>query len=163
MPTMLKTVLALCVGAGGLLLAAEEQPAKKGEKAAATPLEGTYTIVSGAENGKAVPADRIKGSIVRFTGDTIVGTDKDKKEFFAAKFTLDTSKKPWVIQMKSTAPKEAEATGLIKKDGDTVTLVYALPGGDAPKEFTTKDRQLMFEMKAVKSAAPKDSKAADKK
>lgn len=110
-------------------------------------LEGGYTIVSGEKAGKAIPENEIKGSIVRFTGDKILGTDKDKKEFFSADYTLDTSKTPWVITMTSKQPKEAKTTGLIKKDGDTVTVIYALPGGDAPKDFKTKDNQQLFVLK----------------
>lgn len=120
---------------------------KADEKKAAVSLEGGYTIVSGENGGKAIPEADIKGSVVRFTGDKIVGTDKDKKEFFASDYTLDTSKTPWVITMKSTQPKEATATGLIKKDGDTITIIYALPGGEAPKEFKTKEKQNLFVLK----------------
>ena len=29
-------------------------------------------------------------------------------------------------------------------------LIYALPDGDLPKEFKTKDKQLLFVMKSVK-------------
>lgn len=120
---------------------------KTDEKKAAASLEGGYTIVSGEEAGKAIPEDRIKGSIVRFTGDKILGTDKDKKEFFSATFTLDTSKTPWVIEMTSKQPKEAKTTGLVKKEGDTITIVYALPGSEAPKEFKTKEGQQLFVLK----------------
>lgn len=123
-------------------------------------LSGTYTIVSGEEEGKAVPNDRLDGSVVVFTETTIMGTDKAKKEFFAATYTLDTGKTPWVINMTSTAPakdkkdtddkKAAEklsTTGLIKVDGDTVTIIYALPGGKSPTEFKTGDKQQLFVMK----------------
>lgn len=120
---------------------------KVDEKKAAVSLEGGYTIVSGEHDGKAIPEAEIKGSVVRFTGDKIVGTDKDKKEFFASNYTLDTTKTPWVITMKSTQPKEATAVGLIKKDGDTITIIYALPGGEAPKEFKTKEKQNLFVLK----------------
>lgn len=120
---------------------------KVDEKKATVSLEGGYTIVSGESDGKAIPEAEIKGSVVRFTGDKIVGTDKDKKEFFASSYTLDTTKNPWVINMKSTQPKEATATGLIKKDGDTITIIYALPGGEAPKEFKTKEKQNLFVLK----------------
>jgi uncharacterized protein (TIGR03067 family) len=121
------------------------------EKAAAKSLEGGYTIVSGEKDGKPIPDERIKGSLVRFTADKIAGTDKDKKEFFLASYTLDSSKKPWVIQMKSTSPKVAEATGLVKKEGDTLTIIYALPGAEAPKEFKTGPNQHLFVLKALKS------------
>lgn len=114
------------------------------------PLEGGYTIVSGEKAGKAIPEGEIKGAIVKFTGDKILGTDKDKKEFFSATFTLDTSKAPWAIEMTSKNPKdgkEAKASGLIKKEGDTVTVIYALPGGEAPKDFKTKENQQLFVLK----------------
>jgi len=130
----------LALGAGVTARAEEEDKAAKS-------LEGGYTLVSGEKDGKPIPEERIKGGIVRFTGDKITGTDKDKKEFFAANYTLDTAKKPWVIQMKSTSPKEADATGLVKKEGDTITIIYALPGGEAPKEFKTGAKQHMFVLK----------------
>ncbi|MDB5308449.1 MAG: hypothetical protein JWO38_2651 [Gemmataceae bacterium] len=120
------------------------------EKKAVAKLEGGYTIVSGEEDGKPVPAEHIKGGVVRFTRDEIVSTDKEKKEVFAAKYTLDTSKKPWVINMKSTKPKEGDATGLIKKDGDTLTIIYSLPGAPVPAEFKTKEKgQHLFVLKRL--------------
>lgn len=122
---------------------------KKDENKAASTLEGGYTLVSGEKDGKVIPPERIKGSIVKFTGKVIVGTDKDKKEFFASTYTLDTSKKPWVITMKSTSPKEATAMGIIKKDGDTLTIAYALPGTATPTEFKTKENQHLFVLKAM--------------
>jgi uncharacterized protein (TIGR03067 family) len=130
---------ALLAAAAVVTSAVADDKAGKGTK-----LDGGYTIVSGEENGKALPADHIKGSVVMFAGNRITGTDKDKKEFFAATYTLDATKTPHVIRMKSTSPKEAEATGLVKKDGDTVTLIYSLPGTPAPTEFKTKQGQLMF-------------------
>ena len=39
------------------------------------------------------------------------------------------------------------AKGLIEKKGDTVKLIYALPGGETPTEFKTKEKQLMFVLK----------------
>jgi len=149
----LLSVAVLCCGVA-LLSAPVAGQGQKGKKAEAK-LEGSYTVVSGEENGKAVPAEKVKGSVVRFTSDTILGTDKDKKEFFSAKYTLDTARTPWTIRMTSTAPKEAEAVGLIKKEGDTVTLIYALPGAPAPTEFKTKDRQNMFVLKGMDAGEKK--------
>jgi uncharacterized protein (TIGR03067 family) len=161
MTVVSKVAAALLVGSAAGLLAAKPPPPTEGrvpeekapaqkEKAAAPKLEGTYTVVSGEKDGMPVPADRIKGSIVVFTSDKIVGTDKDKKEFFAANYTLDAAKTPWVIRMKSTSPKEAEAAGVVKKEGDTVTIAYGAPGGDAPTEFKTKENQHLFVLKATK-------------
>ncbi len=127
---------------------AAQKPPSTPEKQTAASLEGGYVIVSGEKDGKPIPEAEIAGSIVKFTGDSILGTDKDKKEFFSATYSLDTSKTPWVITMKGKEPKEMTATGLIKKEGDTVTLIYALPGGEAPKEFMTREKQHLFVLKS---------------
>lgn len=116
-------------------------------KAAAAPLAGGYTIVKGESDGKPIPDDRIAGALVKFTADEVIGTDKEKKHLFASKYTLDTTGEPWKIMMKSTTPKESEAVGLVKKDGDTIVLIYALPGGKPPTEFKTQEKQNMFWMK----------------
>jgi len=168
MPKSIFGAALLLAGTGTLLFAADPPSAlpegkTPAEKAAVSPLEGGYTIVSGEKDGKPIPEERIKGSIVRFTGDRIVGTDKDKKEFFAATYTLDTSKKPWAIKMKSVSPKEAEAVGLVKKDGNTVTIVYSLPDAAAPVEFRTQKHQHLFVMKALKPETPKGEEKLPKK
>jgi uncharacterized protein (TIGR03067 family) len=148
--------LALSVAAAS---PADKPPAD--EKTPAAALEGGYTIVSGERDGKPIPDAEIKGALVRFTGGKVVGTDKDRKEFFAASYTVDTTKKPWKIDMKTVpakggaGPKEPRtATGLVKKEGDTLTLIYALPGGDAPTEFKTKAKQQMFVLKSSAEAVP---------
>ncbi|MBX9622273.1 MAG: TIGR03067 domain-containing protein [Gemmataceae bacterium] len=125
-------------------------------------LEGGYTIVSGESDGKPIPAARIKGTTTRFTKDRIVTTDKDKKEVYVATYTLDDSKKPCVITMKSVVPKgDVEAKGLIKKEGDTVMLIYALPGGKMPDDFKTEDKQNMFVLKNL-NKGEKGAKSADR-
>jgi uncharacterized protein (TIGR03067 family) len=110
-------------------------------------LNGTYTITAGEEDGKPIPAARFEGAVVIFTDDTVAGTDKEKKEIFSSKYKLDAAKKPWAIHMKTKEPKEAESQGLVKMEGDTVTIIYAKPGGEKPTEFKTKENQHMFVMK----------------
>ena len=118
--------IATCVGVCLLplaLLAAEENKADR------LNLDGTYKIVSGEKDGKPEPKDRIEGRIVVIKGNRITGTDKDKKEFFACTFKVDTSKKPFALTMTSAAPKKGEvARGVIEQDGDTVRLCYGIPG-----------------------------------
>jgi len=116
------------------------------------PLEGTYTIVSGEKNGQAIPADHFKNSVVRITGDVMTGTDREKKEFFACTYVLLNKREPWSLDMKSTSPKEGiDAFGLVKKDGDSLTIIYSLPGGEKPTEFKTKDNQHLFVLKATQA------------
>jgi uncharacterized protein (TIGR03067 family) len=118
------------------------------DKTRAGKLDGTYTVVSGEHAGKAIPEAEIQGSVVTFTGDRIVGTDKDRKEFFAATYMVDTTAKPMKIVMTSTAPKAGEkAAGIIQVEGDTIKLAYNLPGGEAPTDFKTGAKQHMFVLK----------------
>jgi uncharacterized protein (TIGR03067 family) len=145
---------------------------KAGERIAPGPLDGAYTIVSGERDGTAIPEAELKGGTFRFALGTAVGKDKDNKEFFAAAFSLDTDKKPWALTLKSVAPQKATDTGsapakpgamsgLAKKDGDTVTFVYARPGGKAPTEFKTKQGQQMYVLRRF-SAEPADPNKFEK-
>lgn len=147
MRTITRYFGAAVVGLYVLAVTAQDRP---GEKPGAPKLEGTYTIVSGEEGGMPIPPERIKDSVVKFMADKIIGTDKDRKEFFAATYKIDTSKVPYRIKMKSTTPKEAETTGLIEKKAETVRIIYALPGGEEPTEFRTREKQQMFELKPMK-------------
>lgn len=119
------------------------------------PFEGTFTVVSGEKNGEAVPADRLGENRVRISRDLIVGTDKDKKELFAASYTVDAMEKdqPTRLKMVSKLPKQLEpVVGLIQVEGDTVKIVYNLPGKPAPKEFKTAEGQHMFVLKRLAEA-----------
>lgn len=160
--------LCVCALTLGLLapafVSAQQPPTRDGGKVApkdkAGKLEGSYTIVSGERAGKALPKADFDGSTVTFTDKKVMGTDKSKSEFFSASYTVDKSKTPWVISMtdakamghdgdkeKYKKDQGASATGLIKQDGDTVTLVYALPGGKAPTDFKAGENQQLFVLK----------------
>jgi len=152
--------LTLTLGFAALLaispLARGDEPKKINASGAPSELIGGYTIVAGERFGQKIPAERIEGITVRFAEDGIVVLDKEKKEVYAQTYTIDDSRKPWSITMTSkitpyTKDKEEHvARGLIEKQGDTVRLIYALPGGEAPTRFKTKDKQLMFEMVNMK-------------
>lgn len=146
------------------------------ERMAKLELKGGYTLVKGERDGAPIPAERIKGAIAKFTGDEVRVTDKDKKDLYIAKYKLDTSKEPWKIYMTTVAKKDLDTgrtekprskegaegdsvstTGLIKKEGDTIVLIYALPGGKAPTGFKTKegDKTLLFYLKNYKQDGKK--------
>jgi uncharacterized protein (TIGR03067 family) len=113
-------------------------------------LVGRYQIVSGEKFGLEEPKERIERTTVNLSRDRVVVSDKDQKEVYAATYTLDTKTKPWKITMVSKLPdSEQTAVGLIEKQGKTVRLIYALPGGTTPTEFRTQDKQLMFTMTEV--------------
>ncbi len=62
--------------AGCFAIAGADDP----NKPAKNELDGLYTITAGEKDGKEIPAEKLKGSIIRFDGDKVMGTDKDKKE-----------------------------------------------------------------------------------
>jgi uncharacterized protein (TIGR03067 family) len=134
-----------------VLIAAQalETSSRTGKALSPADLVGGYTIVAGEKFGIKDTEDRVKGSTVRFTEDRIVVTDKEKKEVYGATYTLEPCDKGCRIVMTSKlAENEGQvARGLIEKDGDALRLIYALPGGEEPTEFKTRDRQLMFEMR----------------
>ena len=165
--TTLTLGLAALLSLGSLAFATDDddKPKVKNDAHAPESLIGAYTVESGEKFGEKEPKERIEGTTVRFAEDAIVVLDKDKKEVYAQTYKIDSSKMPWTIVMKSkitpyTKGKDEEtvAKGLIEKDGDTVKLIYALPGGETPTEFKTKEKQLMFVMKNENKTTKKDEK-----
>ncbi len=57
-------------------------------------LVGRYVIVSGEQDGAKEPEERIKGTVVTFTKDSVVVADKDKKELYSATYKLDSDEEP---------------------------------------------------------------------
>lgn len=147
------TLVAGLVGCLLLGLQADGSSSKSGAKLTPADLVGGYTIVGGEKFGLKEPEERVKGSTVRFTEDRVVVTDKDKKEVYGATYILEPSARGARIVMTSKLGSEEGqvARGLIQKDGETIRLIYALPGAPEPTEFKTKDRQLMFELRNTNS------------
>ena len=112
-------------------------------------LIGRYNIVDGEKEGAKEPKDRFDGIAVTFTKDTVVVADKEKKEIYSASYKLNSTTNPCDITMTSRVKDSAGevARGLIQKEGDTVKLIYALPSGEVPTKFQTKEKQLYFVMK----------------
>ena len=118
-------------------------------------MEGQHTIVAMAQDGMPVDAANfanLKGGSFRFTNDKLVGTNTNGNEFFNATYTIDSSKTPCTIDMKPTtgAFKDKELQGLIERKDNTINLIFALPGGERPTEFKTKENQVMYTLQAGK-------------
>jgi uncharacterized protein (TIGR03067 family) len=138
----------------GAVQQAGSTPKEKDADETTTPasLVGRYVITSGEKEGVEEPEERIKGTIVTFTKEKVIVADKDKKEIYSATYKIDTTTTPAQITMTSRVKDSAGevARGLIQKDKDddkVVRLIYALPTGEIPKEFKTKEKQLMFVLK----------------
>ena len=146
----MKTMITLVVVTLGLLWSQAQVDAQQGQTEASK-LLGSFQIVSGERSGEKIVADELKGLVVRIGDNAITTFDKDSKKIYAATYELDTSRKPWPITMTATiTPMNGEgvkADGLIKMAGDTVQLIYTLPGGKTPTEFKTHEQQQMFTLK----------------
>jgi uncharacterized protein (TIGR03067 family) len=134
---------AKCLGVMGVLLLllaplrAEEKEAAKLDPAK---LVGTWTYVSGEADGKKAPQDHFKNGSVEITKDTI--TLKSPEGNFVIAYSVDAKKTPARISMKITKGPQGEgakAEGIIALKGDELKLCYPAMGGEAPKEFRTKE------------------------
>ena len=57
--------------------------------------------MSGEKEGAKEPEERIKGTTVTFSKDTVVVRDKDKKEIYSASYKLNATTNPCDITMTS--------------------------------------------------------------
>lgn len=136
------------------LVAAPKDQTKNEKAKAKNPIAGTYEVISGERNGKALKKEEITETTVLIGDDALTSFDKDRKKVYAASYTLDKSTKPWTITMTSelTPRKDNEqikTIGLVQKKGKRLKLIYAFPGGKAPTDFKTDPRQQMFVLKRV--------------
>jgi uncharacterized protein (TIGR03067 family) len=142
---MFRTIIAVALVAFAGTLFGEE-PAASEE---ASKLAGTYRFVSGAKHGGEASAEDLATSKVSITAKEIIATNGENQRTYVATYTLDTSKTPWRITMESLVPTiGAKAEGLVSLEGDTLKLIYALPGGETPTEFRTREKQHMWTLKA---------------
>jgi uncharacterized protein (TIGR03067 family) len=144
-------VLALIVLPSCLIAAVYAQEGKGA--AQVNELVGRYQIVSGEKDGQPIPNERIQGSTMRIATNAMTTFDKDEKEVYVATYELDTSTRPWRVAMTAKVTRgkgeDTKTSGLIEKSGDTVKLVYALPGGKTPTEFKAGDKQQLFVLKKL--------------
>lgn len=118
-------------------------------------LTGEYRIISGERNGTPIDQKELSDATITIRDTTITAYDKERKETFAATYTLETKQTPWQITMISTkAPEVGVITkGLIDVHQNSVKLVYALPNGQPPTDFKSGEHQQMFDMVKIDQAS----------
>lgn len=114
-------------------------------------LQGVWEIEEGVNQGKSLSEADLKGTTMVVKDKMIVTYDKAKKETYRASFTLDTTKKPFQINMITQMKQfpDAKAFGILRFDGDDeFDLAYALPGAPRPSEFKSPSgsKVMLFEM-----------------
>jgi uncharacterized protein (TIGR03067 family) len=127
--------LLLLVPVVALLIAAD---AKDDAKKDLDKLQGEWVMVALEVDGKAVPEDKLKGTVLTIKGDKYITTVKDAKH--EVTITLDPSKDPKHIDMAfpdgPNAPKIGK--GIYKIDGDTFVLCRSQSTENPrPTEFGT--------------------------
>lgn len=125
-------------------------------------LVGNYRIVAGERNGEKIEADRLQGISVRIAKNAITTLDRQEKEIYVATYEIDANKRPYrllmtaqVTPMEGNGGKGTKAAGLIDFDGETIKLIYALPGGESPTEFRAGEKQQMFVLQPAERLATK--------
>ena len=143
------TKLALALGVLTAVMGTELFSGEKENKLTAKSLVGTYELVAGERDGKPIPKDELNAATIRFTADTITAIDKEDKNVYVAKYRL-ADEQDGRITMNSIEPKEGMvAEGLVKSDGATLKIIYALPGGKTPTTFKTAEKQQLFVLRKV--------------
>lgn len=103
-----------------------------------TPADGTWTLIGGEADGKALPEKSLKDGKLIIKGNQYsvtladVGTIKGTQK-------LDSTKSPRTIDiMDADGPNKGKTClGIYEFKGDEFRVVFAPPGKQRPKNFTT--------------------------
>ena len=116
-------------------------------------LAGTYELTSGERDGKALPPERVQHTTVTFTDSEVTVANRDRGDIYKATYVIVPGTDPCHVTMTATAaPDSGDVVhGLIGRNGDTVRLIYALPGKGKPTGFKTGPGELLFVMSPRKA------------
>jgi len=128
----------------GLLLGADKAADADRDK-----LQGEWVVVSGQENGKEVPAEKVKGMKMTVNQDRItVDEGKGKR---VMNYKLDATQTPKAIDMTTVegSDKGKMSQGIYELDGDKLKICFAMPDKERPKNFSPKEnsQEMLFIMK----------------
>jgi hypothetical protein len=109
-------------------------------------LSGVYKIASTEGERGPLHGPRIGDYTVIISEDLITTYDSERNRVFEAVYQLDTIQHPMAITLTASLTPDLgrhgiELTGNIQKTGDTIRLIYALPGGDDPRDFEVGPKQ----------------------
>ena len=153
--------LTLALGLTGIVRAQDEpeqKPAEaeagaKDDKPLAEQILGTYTYVSGKRGSDEIPNDRLTGT-VEISKDTIKLLNAEGEADFTIKYTLKPGEgeKPATLDMEITKSvldeaEDSKAKGIVKLEGDMLTVTYDYSGGTPDGFDPDDDMQHMFVMK----------------
>jgi uncharacterized protein (TIGR03067 family) len=129
----------------GLMVAGRTVSAKE-PKVTARQLQGTWVLKQVEIGGKKQLEKDFKGNTITFSCHKY--TFKEPGEAKSGTFKLDTSKKPWTIDLTpSDAPDKENNTlkGIVTIEGDTLTIAVSFKG-KRPTDFTSSEKAAFMVM-----------------
>jgi len=149
-------ITAVCLTVGGLAIGWYALSANAGEQNAAAKadqdkLQGTWQVLSAQFLGKEAEGE--EGDMIRKGKCVVKGNHMQFRH--GGPFTLDPSKKPKELDLDmQEGPDNERGTwrGIYELKGDELTLVFALPNTDRPREFKTEQgvMHMMMKLKRAK-------------
>ena len=99
-------------------------------------LLGAWTCVSAIIDGKPLAQDTAKDLRLTLTADRYK-TERGDQLLFDSMYSIDATKNPIQIDIIGTEGdlKGKPALGILKLDGETLTMCYVMPGKDRPMSF----------------------------
>jgi uncharacterized protein (TIGR03067 family) len=103
-------------------------------------LAGVWTCVSAINDGKPIPEGTVQQLRLTLTKEGGYKTERGADVLFDSTCKLDPAKTPKQIDMIGTEGdlKGKAAQGIYALNGDQLTICYAMPGKERPKEFESK-------------------------
>ena len=100
-------------------------------------LQGTWSLVSAMQDGKALPDDKVKQTIILFKGDSF--RFPELAEYATSRdgtIKLDATKKP--KHMDATSTEGQIMQGIYELEGDRYKVCFAPAGKARPGDFSSK-------------------------
>jgi uncharacterized protein (TIGR03067 family) len=108
-------------------------------------LLGSWTCVSATIDGRPLAETTAKELRLTLTADRYK-SERGEQVLFDSTYTLDGSKSPAQIDMIGTEGdlKGKAALGILKLDGDSLTMCYVMPGKERPTAYESQPNSGVF-------------------
>jgi uncharacterized protein (TIGR03067 family) len=108
-------------------------------------LWGTWGCVSAVVDGKPLGDETAKQLVLTLTAERYK-TERAGQVLFDSTYSIDASKNPAQIDMIGTEGdlKGKPALGILKLDGDSLTMCYTMPGKERPAAFESQPQTGVF-------------------